>query len=459
MATDAPDSSLDILSVGVLHEAVLTLASQRDVDSLWNSVAQNARWVVPASRVCVLLRTSAQHCRVAARFEKGRLLPPLPTEFELDSDLVDHALSRTKPHWFDGLDAAVTGSDALRDWLRERSNGPLLSVPLADNERRLGAILFDFLAAQTANERIRTGALSALYARHATTTYDLVRSNTELAAKNAALEQTQAQLVSATQEVRNLNQTLEQRIEERTVALESVQQELLQKGRLAVLGQLTGTVAHELRNPLATLGTSFETLKRRTKTTEPSIQRIHQRIERNIRRCERIIADLFDYTRTLPLELERTQMDTWLAATLDEYDLPESVRLDLACGAASATARIDRARFQQVIINLVDNACHALLEHYSDEGGARLDVTTKVAGGDIVLEITDNGPGIEDELKQKVFEPLFSTRAFGVGLGLPLVRQILEQHEGSIELVDGPQGGTRAIVKVQVESEESVSTG
>lgn len=448
MATSAPDSYLDILSVGVLHEAVLTLSSQRDVASLWKSVAQNARWVVPASRICVLLRITAQSCCVAARFEKGRLLPDLSTEFKVDNDLVAAALSCTKPSWFDGLEAAVTGSDALRNWLCERGNGPLLSVPLSNKERRLGVLLFDFVATQTPGDRIRTGALSALYARHATTTYELVRSNTELYEKNSELELAQRQLVAATKEVQQLNQTLEQRIETRTRELEAAQQELLQKGRLAFLGQLTGTVAHELRNPLATIRTSFATLERRTTPSDPSIQRIHDRIERNIRRCERIIADLFDYARQLPLELKSTQIDRWLDETISEYECPDSIQLVTRWNTRDVTASIDRTRMQQVVINLVDNACHAMLEQDSVSGEARLEVASAVSDESIIIEVIDNGPGIDDSIKDKVFEPLYSTRAFGVGLGLPLVRQILEQHGGTVELTDGLSGGTRAIVSL-----------
>jgi len=117
--------------------------------------------------------------------------------------------------------------------------------------------------------------------------------------------------------------------------------------------------------------------------------------------------------------------------------------------AGDRTVSFDADRFRRVIINLIDNAAQAI------EGGRdqmppgapqRITVRSRIAGGRLEVDIDDSGPGIPPDVFKRIFEPLFSTKGFGVGLGLPTVKQIMEHHGGGIELISEPGRGTRALI-------------
>lgn len=225
--------------------------------------------------------------------------------------------------------------------------------------------------------------------------------------------------------------------EEHLSQLKSMQGELLRYERLATLGQLTGTVSHELRNPLGTIKNSSRTLRRTLEVRNKELtERALDRIDRNIARCEAIIEHLLDYARTRELTKVPTDIDDWLRAAVEELELPGAVgvSLDLRSGVHLA---VDRERLHQVIVNVVQNALQAI-------DGEQGEVFVGATATDQRLEIRvrDTGPGIPDHLLPRVFEPLFSTRSFGVGLGLALVRQLMEQHGGGAEFTSTAPGNT-----------------
>ncbi len=238
---------------------------------------------------------------------------------------------------------------------------------------------------------------------------------------------------------------LEELVEERTRELETAQRDLLRAERLAAIGQLTGTVSHELRNPLATIHTSSVVLAKRLGDQDPSVVRIAERITRNVERCVGIIQDLLDYTRVRDLELRRVDFDAWLRATVADIEVPDAVTVN--CDPRSgARVLIDPERLRQVMVNLIDNAALSMIEAPGAEGPLRIDITAATDGERLRLRVADSGPGIAEERRESVFEPLYSTRAFGVGLGLPLVRQIVEQHGGRVELEPAAGHGAAFVV-------------
>ncbi len=228
-------------------------------------------------------------------------------------------------------------------------------------------------------------------------------------------------------------------VRERTAALEATQAELLRQERLAALGQLIATVSHELRNPLGTVRTSVFSLGERLTDTEPAVQRAIARAERNILRCDRIIEELLDYTRTNRPELQTLRIDAWLADALAELDLPPTVQCTQRL-ATGATVRADPERLRRAVTNIVQNALHALEDPAAV--GDNMGIETGVSEGRVLIRVVDRGPGMPAEQLEQVFEPLYSTRSFGVGLGLPIVRQIMEQHAGGVEIESEPGQGT-----------------
>jgi signal transduction histidine kinase len=115
---------------------------------------------------------------------------------------------------------------------------------------------------------------------------------------------------------------------------------------------------------------------------------------------------------------------------------------------SDATIRVDQERLRQAVVNVVDNACQAMCERMPESLENRLHVSTRLIDGQTEIRIADTGPGISPEIRDKIFEPLVSGRSFGVGLRLPLVKEVLEEHDGSVEVDDGANGGALVVLRL-----------
>jgi PAS domain S-box-containing protein len=252
---------------------------------------------------------------------------------------------------------------------------------------------------------------------------------------------------------------LERRVGERTAQLQDVQEELLRKERLATLGQLTATVSHELRNPLGVIRNTMFTITEAAQSSGLKLDRALGRIERSIGRCDTIITDLLDYTRIRQLQREKFPLDTWLAEVIDEQQIPDRIALVREFHAGNPVVSVDADRLRRVVINLVDNAAQAIEGDREGTNPAppRIAVRTRIAGDRVEIEIEDSGPGIPPDIFRRIFEPLFSTKGFGVGLGLPTVKQIMEHHGGNIEMRSEPGHGTSALIWLPLAREAEIA--
>ena len=242
--------------------------------------------------------------------------------------------------------------------------------------------------------------------------------------------------------------TLEEMVIERTRDLQDVQAELLRKNRLATLGQLTATVSHELRNPLGSMRPSLYIIRKRMSDKDPRLTQALERIDRNITRCDHIIDELLDFTRIQELELLPSVLDEWLGEILNELAVPKGITVVRELGLFSLEMMLDYNRLRRAVINVYDNACQAMLEETKSGNGKALTLTVATRQKDdrIEIEFADTGPGIAPDVLERIFEPLFSTKNFGVGLGLPTVKQIMEQHGGGIHVTSQEGGGTQVLL-------------
>jgi signal transduction histidine kinase len=227
--------------------------------------------------------------------------------------------------------------------------------------------------------------------------------------------------------------------------------ELLKKERLSVLGQFTATVANELRNPLSAIRNTLFTMREIATTSGLTLDRPIARIQRSIARCDRIIGDLLEYIRAPELSRVPVNFDEWLREVLAEHGLPPAVTLALELEAGGVTVRIDADRIRRVVINLVENAAQALGELPPGSGPLCITVKSAVGDGALLFTVADTGPGIPQENMARIFEPLFSTKSFGAGLGLATVKQIVVQHGGTISIESAAGAGTSVSIRLPVE--------
>ncbi len=243
----------------------------------------------------------------------------------------------------------------------------------------------------------------------------------------------------AFEEAQRTNELLELRVEERAAELRAMQAKLLQQERLSTLGQLTATVAHELRNPLGAIKNTLVAMKDGGTAGAFDRDRAIERMERCIGRCNKIIADLIDYTHASEVSRQPVLLDLWLDAVLDAGQVPASITLERRLAMPERYLEVDAERLRRAVLNVLDNAVQAIAEMATGE--RRIIVTTRSSdAAEIIIE--DTGPGIAADVLGKIFEPLFSTKSFGAGMGLATVKQIVEQHGGTIEVVSEPGRGT-----------------
>lgn len=260
--------------------------------------------------------------------------------------------------------------------------------------------------------------------------------------------------------MRQLNEELEQRVLDRTRQLEDAQQELVEQERLATLGRLVATVSHELRNPLGTIRNSVRYIRMWDKAS--ALREVVERLERNVVRCDRIITELLDYSRDRPLDAEALPIDSWLRHVIDEFSIPDDVALSWTPSADEPEVAIDAIRLSLAINNILENACQAMegVERGNVlEKTKRLSVTRLHVDDRIVIRISDTGSGIAPTDLDRIFEPFFSTKGFGVGLGLPLASSVVKQHGGDIEVNSELGKGTAVTIWLPInrDSEENAA--
>jgi DNA-binding LacI/PurR family transcriptional regulator/signal transduction histidine kinase len=244
--------------------------------------------------------------------------------------------------------------------------------------------------------------------------------------------------------------------------LKAAQKELIRKERLATLGKVAATVSHELRNPLATIRILASTIDRKTRGKSPAdkilgLESALSRLQRNITRCDAIISELLDYTRMPDLHLRSVYFDGWLNHVLDEQVLPGGITLKRHL-VSGAEVSMDPERFRRLIINLVENACQAILQLPEKKKQARiLKVQSRIVEGRLEIVISDTGVGIPPDVMPHIFEPLFSTKSFGIGLGLSVVEEIAIQHGGDIKITSNEGKGTQAVVMLPLNRQENES--
>ena len=258
----------------------------------------------------------------------------------------------------------------------------------------------------------------------------------------------------AQEELKEYSERLEEMVKERTQELESAQEELVRSERLAVLGQLTAMVSHELRNPLGVIGTSAFYLKSNLKDSGEKIQKHLGRIDEQVNLCDSIVNDLLELTRKRQADMVEGDLHTWLEAVLDQTTIPEQVSLVWELAPGLPMVSFDRDKLQRVVINLINNAVQAVIErqerfkHEDELYQPQVKVATSLVEDGVCIEVKDNGIGMDDETAGQAFEPLFTTRARGTGLGLAIVQKIVEEHGGSVSLKSEPDQGTKATVKI-----------
>lgn len=211
--------------------------------------------------------------------------------------------------------------------------------------------------------------------------------------------------------------------------------------RLATIGEIAAGIHHELKNPLAAISVSaFALRERRAVSADPKSRELLQKIEDNTGRASEIVTELLSFARLRNPERARVTAEALLEQALARVRIPPRCRVIRDYEPARPQVHADPAQICQILVNLLTNAVDAC----PDGGTLRLGTRIAAAGVEIVVE--DDGVGIPEADLHRVFEPLFTTKTEGVGLGLALSRHLGQANGGTVELRAGPKRGTVAVL-------------
>jgi len=236
-------------------------------------------------------------------------------------------------------------------------------------------------------------------------------------------------------------------INQMTHDLAQAQERLVRSNRLAAIGQLAGSVSHELRNPLSVLRSSAYYLRTRLGTADEKVTKHLGIIEQEIVNSDKIIGDLLDFSRTKPPTLQRTYLNYVVEEALSRVRVPSTVTVKSDLSDGLPPMRADTFQLEQVFVNLLTNALQAMPQ------GGTLTLRSYREDDSVTVEVSDTGIGIKPEHLPRLFEPLFTTKARGIGLGLAVSKTLVENHGGTIRVQSSTGQGTTFAVTLPLHRE------
>jgi signal transduction histidine kinase len=238
--------------------------------------------------------------------------------------------------------------------------------------------------------------------------------------------------------------------------LEKTRAEKVKQERLAALGELSAVVAHEVRNPLGVIFNAVGSL-RRLLQPEGDAKILIDMLAEESDRLNRMVSELLDFARPNPPSFEPDDLGSLLqdALTVASAQAGPGCEWELSVDGSLDSVRMDRRMLRQALVNVLVNAFQAMPRG----GTVRARAMPEVKGGKrwARIDLSDEGPGIAPELLPRIFEPFFTTKAQGTGLGLAVVRRIVEDHLGEVEVTSSVGGGTTFTFRLPFEPERGRS--
>lgn len=232
---------------------------------------------------------------------------------------------------------------------------------------------------------------------------------------------------------------------ELAIMLHTYREDLVAQGaraeRLVTFGQLVGSIGHELRNPLAVIESSLYLLRQRL-GGEPQSDKHFARIGEQVKLANDIIVGLLDMIRDRPLQRRAVRLDALVADAVSGL----GGAVELSGLGDLPPVEVDETQLRQLVVNLAQNAL------YAAGPTGQVWLLGRHFGDFVELVVEDDGPGIDEETRRRLFEPLITTKSHGIGLGLALVKRIVERHGGEVGYAPRPGGGARFWVRLPVEA-------
>ncbi|MBL7958639.1 response regulator [bacterium] len=241
-----------------------------------------------------------------------------------------------------------------------------------------------------------------------------------------------------TEELLSKNRELEHNICE----LKETQDKLLRTEKLAVVGQLTASIGHELRNPLSRIKTAAALMKNEITDGNKETAELLKIVDNEVMVSTKIINDLLDFSRERKPSLKPCDLNEIITGTLNRLRFPDYIHVEQQLDKTIPELYLDDGQIQQILVNLILNSIQSI-----DDSG-KIYIKTILNKEFVDLTIKDTGCGIPQSDLEKMFEPLFTTKPKGIGLGMSIVKMLLESHGGTIQVQSRENIGTTVTIKL-----------
>ncbi|MDA0264430.1 MAG: ATP-binding protein [Chloroflexi bacterium] len=414
----------------------------------------------------------------AASYPTGRVFPvvvdPVPVEQAWSGQVVPGVVT------VDGTDQRAVyaplelGGKTVGVFAVALTTSPVVSLrdELAANQVMVAAALallvlgVGYVVTRTITRRImrlRNGAVELANGNLAVKVEETSRD--EIGALAHEFNRMADNLREKTSQLELANKNLEMRVFERTDELEranaqllDAQGQLVQTEKLAVIGELSAGVAHDLRNPLGAIRNGVFFLKSRLVksnklTTDPKIAEFLDVMDERITECDRIIGELIYFTRIAPPEYSTVPLSEALEQAMRDSCLPSDVAVERNFDDADVEIQGDHDQLVRVFGCLAQNAKETMPE------GGKLTLAMRNDASQVEISFTDTGAGIDPEVVKRIFDPLYTTKIQGTGLGLALSQRIIEKHNGKLEASSRLGVGSTFTVRLPVKIGAAVGDG
>ena len=225
-------------------------------------------------------------------------------------------------------------------------------------------------------------------------------------------------------------------IESLNLLLKEFHTKLIRSERLATLGTFVSFVSHELRNPLSVIQNSIYYLKSHVQVENPKIDKYFGIMDEEVAIAQKIIDSFLNFTKGRALELSLVDINNLIPKVLDLINIPDNIKTNFNLEKDLPQIKVDRDYIQQVFVNIINNALQSMPK------GGELTLSSRKDAELIVIDISDTGIGLTEHDLERLFEPFFSKKKEGTGLGLVICKFLIDRHKGRIKVKSEPGKGT-----------------
>lgn len=255
-----------------------------------------------------------------------------------------------------------------------------------------------------------------------------------------------------TVQLRNSHESLNHQVRKLRLELEDKNRELARSERLSALGEMATGVAHEIRNPLGSIQL-YASLLDRDLEVLPQAQKLVRKISAGVQALDRIVGGVLDFAGRHEPNLEEISLKVIVAGALETASLDadrKQVVLEMDASSLDLKVVVDRVQLEQALLNLVLNAIDAV------DARGRVEISAAASPGEALkIEVCDDGPGVDAEVMDRIFNPFFTTKDSGTGLGLAIAHRIIESHGGRIIVHNRSEGGACFTIELPAASSKA----